>query len=120
MAGIVPDGAMQVVFIRHAQSLAQIAAYRKRASDESLVDCDLSPHGHSTLGAFAARVRSAAVEADLVVVSPLTRAARTALTLFPELPCVVHPGLAEISASPTRVIPENRGASLFKKPKRLS
>ena len=111
MAGVAPDGAKQIVFIRHAQSLAQIAHHRKRTSDESLVDCDLSPHGHSTLGAFAARVRSAEVEADLVVASPLTRAARTALTLFPELPCVVHPGLAEISTSLARVIPENRGAS---------
>jgi len=96
----------QIVFVRHAESLAQTVPQRHRAVDGALLDSDLSAAGLAQLAAMQSELGG--VAPDLVVSSPLTRALRTALALFPTAaPVIAHPGLAEVNSFET--IPENVG-----------
>jgi broad specificity phosphatase PhoE len=84
-----------VHLIRHAQSTCNVAMAESPWSDPMIVDAPLSPKGEAQ--AAALRERAAALDADLVVTSPLTRAIQTALAAFAgrDLPILVEALCAE-------------------------
>jgi hypothetical protein len=103
----------EIVFLRHAESLGQVAPKRQRQTDLRLTDCDLSPTGKtqaSRLQAYLLHASFPSPEETLVLCSPLTRSVKTALIAFPHTHnIVVHPGLAELHGGGRTGIPENIG-----------
>jgi len=121
---MIPAATKEVVLLRHARSLGQVAHPRARRSSDALVDAALSPGGwqQARLLRVAVARPGSRVAVDLVVTSPLTRALQTAVAVFSGAlgadadegawrKFVVAPDLAEVDSS-RHVIPENRGRPL--------
>ena len=126
----------QIVFIRHAHSLGwfiyfnfiiikfnfylfwnegQAASKNKRNFSDELIDCDLSSLGHqqaaNLANEFENRIsNNEIIHPDLICTSPLTRALKTALSIFnkSDRKIIIHPSLAELGYL-KKPIPENRG-----------
>ena len=102
-----------IILVRHGESLGQAARSNglNRKTDPSLVDADLTRKGESQASALAAAAATLG-SVQVVAVSPLTRAIRTALrgpcVAAPAAPIVCVPGLRESGGT----IPENRGRAL--------
>ena len=103
-----------IILIRHGKSLGQTAKQRGISrKDSSLLDADLSQEGQ--LQAIDLEkyplIQKYIHDIDLVIVSPLTRALRTATLGFNHLndkvPFICYPGLKEKNSNPKKVIPEN-------------
>ena len=99
-----------IILIRHGESLGQTSRKRGiRRNDPSLLDADLSRKGESQAKALK-KWPSLESNIELVVVSPLTRALRTAALGFGHLdtsiPFICYPGLKERNAG-KKGIPEN-------------
>ena len=109
--------------IRHGHSLGQAANNKVRKTDPELLDAKLSPSGHGQALDLRRLVDEAHITAEqfpdlarfataeLVVVSPLSRALQTACMVFarqPTIPMVCHPAVAEVGGK----IPENRARPL--------
>jgi hypothetical protein len=109
-----------LVCVRHGHSLAQGVTNRVRKTDPNLLDAKLSRTGHSQAQDLGRMMRMQQQQhvgvtelqrAELVVVSPLTRALQTACTIFergPTVPIICHPDVAEVGGG----IPENRARAL--------
>ncbi|MEO5374856.1 MAG: phosphoglycerate mutase family protein [Alphaproteobacteria bacterium] len=84
-----------VHLIRHGQSTFNAACAAVPWVDPMLIDAPLSERGWREVAAL--RTRAPALEVDLVVTSPLTRAIQTALGAFADgrAPIVVEPLLRE-------------------------
>ena len=105
-----------IILVRHGESLAQTAKRRGLPrTDPSLHDCNLSRKGESQAKGLC-KHKSLRDGIELVVVSPLTRALRTALLGFRHLsrendvPFICYPGLKERGSK----VPENWPRSLKK------
>lgn len=89
-----------VFWIRHGHSeanaaLEAAAAGGRAVSSASLEDAPLSGAGQAQARALGAHLRTAGVEVELVVVSPLRRALETAWLAFPRAPLSVLEALRE-------------------------
>ena len=104
------DRPKTVIFVRHGESLAQTARKRGlKRTDRSLRDCDLTMKGQSQAKGLR-KLPCFTDGIDLVVVSPLTRALRTAKLGFQDVdaPFVCYPGIKERGSG----LPENRPRKL--------
>ena len=120
--------AKRVIFVRHGESEAQVTKDRKfRRSNPALLDCRISKKGRKDALRLSNQLRAAAsaeskeagshsectvamASAELVVVSPLTRALQTCCIAFKHqrgVPIICHPDVAECGS-----IPENTGRPL--------
>jgi broad specificity phosphatase PhoE/tRNA U38,U39,U40 pseudouridine synthase TruA len=103
-----------IIFIRHGESLGQTARARGLSrKDSSLLDADLSPKGQRQAKDLKKDllIQQYLCDIDLVIISPLTRALRTATLGFKHLsekvPFVCYPGLKERNNNKKKVLPEN-------------
>jgi broad specificity phosphatase PhoE len=92
-----PIAKKKIYFIRHGQSLAQVASVAQRKSDLALQDCRLSNQGILQAKQLRTHVKSLGIQ--LVVASPLTRAIQTALLAFPTTKTIVHYELRELGSA---------------------
>ena len=80
-------GPTTLLLVRHGQSMHNISSvneYGDTGADETLFDAPLSPLGEQQVAALLGNSDLAA--ADLIIVSPLTRAVQTMFGAFPKAP----------------------------------
>eukprot|EP00957_Ditylum_brightwellii_P174863 13314273-Ditylum_brightwellii.AAC.1 len=87
-----PTEPTTLLLVRHGQSthnISSVAEHSDQGEDPSLYDAPLSPLGKQQAAALAGNAELAG--ADVILVSPLTRALQTLLGAFPQAPLQCPP-----------------------------
>ena len=104
---LVPDGAKEVIFIRHGQSTANAAADARSGSHQDLLDAQLTSLGVVQSRSWAEIAPSWGV--DKVLCSPLIRAMETTSNVFERTGAAVTviPFARELQTRRRQIAPQN-------------